>query len=100
MARLALALILVLGAMAGARAAERFTGERCAALIRLFDRIVVTRYDHRLLGVEAWTLREAEDLRRDAAADCADGRIWFGVLAIEEALDRIHVPPAAGPDPD
>lgn len=73
--------------------AARFTAERCAGLIRLFDRIVVNRFDHRLLGIEAFELREAERLRRDAEARCSAGQIWFGVHAIEDALIQINVVP-------
>ncbi|HEX6144172.1 MAG TPA: hypothetical protein VFZ01_15755 [Geminicoccaceae bacterium] len=71
----------------------RFSAERCAALIRLFDRIVVNRFDHRLLGIEAFELRAAERLRSDAEGRCGAGQIWLGVHAIEDALIQINVVP-------
>jgi len=69
---------------------------RCFRLIALFDEIVATRLDHRLLEIEAWGLAEARERRHQAEAYCRTGRTWFGVHAIEAALERIGVPPALG----
>ena len=67
--------------------------ERCASLIRIFDDIVQSRYDHALLGIRNQTLDEARELRRRAAIDCAAGDLWFGVTAIEDALLKIGFVP-------
>lgn len=87
----------LVGEPASAADDGRFTAARCSELILLFDRIVLSRYDHRLLGVERYELDEARALRRQAERDCAAGRIWFGVHAAEDALLRIHVVPEGLP---
>lgn len=76
--------------------------ERCAALIEAFDGVVLTRFDHRLLGLDESELAEARALRRDAEADCAAGRYGFGLQAIEEALRTVGLGPAIedGAPPD
>jgi hypothetical protein len=66
---------------------------RCLELIRLFDRIVVSRFDHRLLRIEDFELAEARRLRLQAEADCAAGELWLGLRGIEDALHRIGVLP-------
>lgn len=74
---------------------------RCFRLIALFDEVVVSSIDHRLLRIEDFELAEALERRRQAGAYCATGRWWFGIQAIEDALDRIGVSPVlgAGEDP-
>lgn len=65
-------------------------------MIGLFDRIVQSRFDHRVLGIEVWELAEARRLRERAEVDCARGNDWFGTRAIEDALTIIGVvPPTA-----
>ena len=77
----------------------RFRLERCLGLILLFDRIVQSRFDARLLPVESWELEEARRWRDEAQADCAAGEVWFGVQFIEDALRQIGVvPPLAEHD--
>jgi hypothetical protein len=70
--------------------------ERCAALIALFDEIVVSRFDHRILMLEDYELAEARDGRRQAEAECRRGQYDFGIDLIESALGRIGVVP--GPE--
>jgi len=67
--------------------------ERCVELIRLFDQIVQSRFDTRVLAIEKWQLDDARVLRLEAEADCAAGELWFGINRIEEALLMIGVPP-------
>lgn len=67
--------------------------ERCVELIRLFDQIVQSRFDARVLAIEKWQLDDARALRLEAEADCAAGEVWFGISRIEEALLMIGVPP-------
>jgi len=89
---------LILASSGQAAEPGRFTAARCAGLIDLFDRIVINRFDHRLLGIEAWQQREAVRLRREAEADCAAGQVWFGIQAIEDALWRVNVVPELLPN--
>jgi hypothetical protein len=70
--------------------------ERCAVLIALFDEIVVSRFDHRMLMLEDYELAEARDWRHQAEAECRRGQYAFGIDLIESALDRIGVVP--GPE--
>lgn len=96
-----LATCALLGAcvLAGAATLARANGEaeRCAALIKAFDEVVLSRFDHRLLALEDFELAEARALRRAAAADCAAGRYRFGLQAIEEALRTIGIGPLGEP---
>jgi hypothetical protein len=65
-------------------------------MIRLFDRIVERPFDRRVLQLERWELDEARRLREQAETDCARGRYWFGIKAIEDALTAVGVvPPTA-----
>jgi hypothetical protein len=66
---------------------------RCATLIALFDEVVVSRFDYRLLMLEDYELAEARAWRRQAEADCGAGRYGFGIGLIESALRRIGVVP-------
>jgi hypothetical protein len=66
---------------------------RCFELIRLFDQIVISRFDHRLLRIEDFELAEARRLRLQAEVDCAAGELWLGLSGIEDALHRIGVMP-------
>lgn len=95
----AMASALLVWAWASPPAAEPPPGEpalRCFEMIGLFDRIVQSRFDHRLLRIEAWELAEAQRLRGRAEVDCARGSYWFGTRAIEDALTIIGVvPPTA-----
>lgn len=69
---------------------------RCFARIALFDEIVISRFDYRLLAIERWQLKEARALRRRAEADCRAGQTWFGIGKIRDALILIGVPPSLG----
>lgn len=95
-------LILLVAALAAipvvAGGSEAAPAARCFRLIALFDGIVVHRLDHRLLQIEAWELAEARRRRHRAEAYCRTGRYWFGIGAIEDALERIGVSPALGAD--
>ena len=66
---------------------------RCAALIALFDGVIVSRFDYRLLMLEDYELAEAREWRHRAEADCGAGRYGFGIGLIESALQRIGVVP-------
>ena len=72
------------------------TPERCRELIALFDEIIVNRFDYRILKLQDYELAEARRLRRQAEVECVRGQYWFGVHAIEDALEKIGmVPPEA-----
>ena len=66
---------------------------RCTALIALFDEVIVSRFDHRILMLEDYELAEAREWRHRAEADCGAGRYGFGIGLIESALQRIGVVP-------
>jgi hypothetical protein len=66
---------------------------RCAALIALFDEVIVSRFDYRILMLEDYELDEAREWRHRAQADCGAGRFGFGIGLIESALQRIGVVP-------
>lgn len=67
--------------------------ERCRQLIALFDEIVQTRADVRVLSIDLRDLEEARAWRRRAEAHCDAGRFWFGVGLIEDAFREIGVSP-------
>jgi hypothetical protein len=95
----ALALVALLAPPGAATEAIIATPERCAQLIALFDEIIISRWDHRLLKLEAHELAEARRWRRQAEVECGRGEYWFGVRAIEDALNRIGVLPPSDDDP-
>ena len=64
---------------------------RCTALIALFDEVIVSRFDYRILMLEDYELAEAREWRHRAEADCGAGRYGFGIGLIESALQRIGV---------
>jgi hypothetical protein len=66
---------------------------RCTALIALFDEVIVSRFDYRILMLEDYELAEAREWRQRAEADCGAGRYGFGIGLIESALQRIGVVP-------
>ncbi|MGH6944984.1 MAG: hypothetical protein ACREH6_12280 [Geminicoccaceae bacterium] len=66
--------------------------ERCAGLIGLFDEIIQSRFDYRILKLEDYELDEARRLRRSAEASCAAGHYDFGLADIDRALARIGLP--------
>ena len=66
---------------------------RCAALIALFDEIVLSRFDDRLLGLERDDLAEARADRDLARAECTAGRYGFGLPLAESALWQVGVVP-------
>lgn len=70
----------------------------CWRSIRLFDQIVISRFDHRLLAIEDYELAEARRWRRQAEEDCERGEFAFGLASIEAALEQIGVPPEPGLD--
>jgi hypothetical protein len=72
---------------------------RCAALIALFDEIVVSRFDLGLLAVEDYELAEAETWREQAETDCTAGKYDFGIAEIESAFRRIRVAPGLAETP-
>jgi hypothetical protein len=73
--------------------------ERCAALIALFDDIVLSRFDYRILMLEDYELAEARDWRHQAEAECRGGQYGFGIDLIESALYRIGVVPWRDEEP-
>ena len=81
---------------AGPQPVPQAPAARCAALIALFDEIVVSRFDHRILMLEDYELAEARDWRHQAEAECRRSQYAFGIELIESALGRIGVVP--GPE--
>jgi len=67
--------------------------ERCRALNALFDEVIVSRFDHRLLMLEDYELAQASELRTAAEVECAAGSHVFGIDMIETALREIGVVP-------
>lgn len=92
-------LVVLAAAQASAGPPELAPPARCFRLIALFDEIIVNRLDHRLLQIEARALAEARRRRQEAEAYCTTGRYWFGINAIEDALERIGVSPGLGAEP-
>ena len=92
------AALIVWAAPAGAQAPPP-EALRCAERIALFDGIIQSRFDHRILKLEDDELDEARRLRRRARAYCARGKFGFGIAAIDVALERIGALPLAGADP-
>ena len=91
-----LATLVLVALMAGrAEATDTViaTPERCRQLIALFDEIIINRFDYRILKLQDDELAEARRLRRQAAVECGSGQFWFGVHAIEDALERIGMVP-------
>lgn len=92
----AVLVVLAVAAFGPAGRPELGEIERCQRLIALFDAIVYTRADTRLLKVDLADLEEARRWRLRAEAHCAAGRFWFGVELIEDALEEIGVSPFLG----
>jgi hypothetical protein len=67
--------------------------ERCAALIALFDEVIVNLFDYQILMLEDYELADATDLRRAAETECTTGSEVFGLEMIESALHQIGVVP-------
>jgi hypothetical protein len=67
--------------------------ERCAALIALFDEVIVNLFDYQILMLEDYELADASDLRRAAETECTTGSEVFGLEMIESALHEIGVVP-------
>ena len=67
--------------------------ERCAALIALFDEVIVNLFDYQILMLEDYELAEASELRREAETECTSGSEVFGLEMIESALHEIGVVP-------
>jgi hypothetical protein len=85
-------LLALLCCIAGPLAAE--TDEpRCTALIALFDEVIVSRFDYRILMLEDYELAEASELRRAAEIECRTGSPVVGTEMIETALREIGVGP-------
>jgi hypothetical protein len=72
---------------------------RCAALIAIFDDIIIDRFDYRILMLEDYELAEARRWRDRAETECAAGRYFFGIGLIRSALRRIGVVPPAKAEP-
>jgi hypothetical protein len=95
-----LAVLIVMALLVSSSAATEAiiaTPERCAALIALFDEIIVNRFDYRILKLQDYDLAEARRWREQAEVECGQGQYWFGVRAIEDALERIGVAPPQPP---
>ena len=71
---------------------------RCAERIALFDEIIQSRFDSRLLKIEKDELDEARRLHLRAQAYCARGKFRFGIAAIDAALERIGALPLVEDD--
>jgi hypothetical protein len=85
-------LLALLCCIAGPLAAE--TDEpRCTALIALFDEVIVSRFDYRILMLEDHELAAASELRRAAETACRTGSAVVGTEMIETALREIGVVP-------
>jgi hypothetical protein len=66
---------------------------RCAERIALFDEIIQSRFDDRILKLEDDEFDEARQLRVRARTYCAQGTFDFGLAAIDAALERIGALP-------
>ena len=86
------AALIVCAAPAGAQGPPA-EAERCAERIALFDEIVQSRFDHRILKLDDNELDEARELRLRARAYCERGQFEFGLAAIDAALERIGALP-------
>lgn len=72
------------------------SGGRCTALVTLFDEVIVSRFDYRILMLEDYELAAASELRRAAEVECRTGSDLLGTEMIESALRQIGVvPPSA-----
>ena len=91
--RMPLALVLACTAAPLAAAPDAPPAARCTALIALFDEVIVSRFDHRILMLEDHELDQARELRRQAEENCAAGREAIGVDEIESALHEIGIVP-------
>lgn len=100
-ARLAIwasAVVALVGAATAAGEATSPEAIRCAERIALFDEIVQSRFDYRILKLEDYELDEARELRLRARHLCARGKFDFGIAAIDAALERIGALPLAEDD--
>jgi hypothetical protein len=84
---------------AGPQPVPQAPAARCAALIALFDDIIVSRFDDRILMLEHYELAEAREWRHQAEAECRGGEYLFGIDLIESALERIGVVPWRAGEP-
>jgi hypothetical protein len=72
--------------------------ERCAERIALFDEIIQSRFDDRILKLDDEEFDEARRLRLRARAYCAHGNFDFGLAAIDAGLERIGALPLVEDD--
>jgi hypothetical protein len=91
------AALIVWAAPAGGQAPAP-EAERCAERIALFDDIIQSRFDNRILKLDDDEFDEARRLRVGARAYCAHGEFDFGLAAIDAALERIGALPLVEDD--
>jgi hypothetical protein len=96
--RLAIGLALIVGAAPSGAEAPSPEAKRCAERIALFDELIQSRFDYRILKLENYELDEARRLRLRAGAYCAERKFEFGLAAIDAALERIGALPLAEDD--
>jgi hypothetical protein len=96
--RLAIRLALIVWAAPAAGQAPPPEALRCADRIALFDEIIQSRFDDRILKLDDGELDEAERLRLRAGAYCAGEEFEFGLAAINAALERIGALPLVEDD--
>jgi hypothetical protein len=91
--RIAIGLALAVGAAPSGAEAPPPEAKRCAERLALFDEIIQSPFDYRILKLEDYELDEASRLRLRAEAYCADEKFDFGLAAIDAALERIGALP-------
>src|SRR5262245_3639227 len=67
--------------------------QSCGRLIRIFDEIVQSRFDHRHLMIDRDALIDALRMRDQAEAACAADEFWQGGQAIRAALEIVGLVP-------
>jgi hypothetical protein len=91
-------LAVMIGAAPISGEASNSEALRCAERIALYDEIIQSRFDDRILKLEDGEFDEARRLRVRARAYCAEGKFDFGLAAIDAALERIGALPLVEDD--
>jgi hypothetical protein len=96
--RIAIGLALIVGDAPSGAEAPSPEAKHCAERIGLFDELIQSRFDYRILKLENYELEQASRLRLRAEAYCAGGKFEFGLAAIDAALELIGALPLAEDD--
>jgi hypothetical protein len=91
--RVPIGLALIVGAVPTSTGGTPPEAERCAERIALFDEIIQSRFDDRILKLDDEEFDEARQLRVRAHAYCTQGKFDFGLAAIDAALERVGALP-------